>query len=191
MGLLKVLIKDLNYYKKNNRATLLSVFFMTFFMTPYRAVVLYRLSNYFDKRFSLMAVLMEKLMHISTITWIGRRAQIGPGFVIRHIGGIIIGGKTKIGNNCEIRQGVTFGGNLGKKKYGTTQPIVGDNVLIGAGAKILGPVKIGDNCIIGANAVVVSDIPENCVAGGIPAKVLRAIKENENPLLNNFIDTSL
>lgn len=185
MRLLKVLKKDLSCYRRTDRTTLLDIFFMTLYMANYRAVVLYRLSNYFDKRFHLMAVLIEKLMHISTITWIGRRAEIAPGFVIRHIGGIIIGGKTRIGNNCEIRQGVTFGGNLGKEKYGTTQPILGDNVLIGAGAKILGPVKIGDNCIIGANAVVVTDIPANSVAGGVPAKVLREVREGENPLSSN------
>ncbi|WP_277612593.1 serine O-acetyltransferase [Aequorivita vitellina] len=185
MGLIRVLKKDLNCYKRCDKTTLLNIFIMTLFMANYRAVVLYRLSNYFDKRSHLIAVLVEKLMHISTITWIGRRADIAPGFVIRHIGGIIIGGKTKIGKNCEIRQGVTFGGNLGKEKYGTTQPILGDNILIGAGAKILGPIKIGNNCIIGANAVVVSDIPEDSVAGGIPARVLRKVKYMENPLTSS------
>ncbi len=144
--------------------------------------MLYRLSNYFDKRFSVLSILLEKFIHLSTITWIGRRAVIGPGFVIRHVGGIVIGGKTQIGNNCEIRQGVTFGGNLGKVKHGTSQPILGNNILVGAGAKILGPVKIGDNCIIGANSVVITDIPEGSVVGGVPAKVLRKVRDNENPL---------
>jgi serine O-acetyltransferase len=76
---------------------------------------------------------------------------------------------------------------MGKGNYGTTQPILGDNILVGVGAKILGPVKIGDNCIIGANAVVVHDMPENSVIGGIPARVLRKVRVGENPL--NLFDS--
>ncbi|RFC54786.1 serine O-acetyltransferase [Brumimicrobium aurantiacum] len=187
MKMLKFLKADFKAYKKEIKPSVFNISFTFMASAAFRAVILYRLSHYFDKKNKVVAILFEKTMHITTITWIGRRANISSGFVIRHIGGIVIGGKTKIGKNCEIRQGVTFGGNLGKTKYNTTQPIVGDNVLIGAGAKILGPIKIGDNCIIGANAVVVSDIPENSVAGGIPAKVLREVREGENPLLKTKI----
>jgi serine O-acetyltransferase len=182
MSLLNCLKEDLNSYNKKDNSSLFNVFIKFFLVASFRAVVLYRLSNYFDNRLSIISILLEKLMHITTITWIGRKAVIGSGFVIRHVGGIVIGGKTQIGINCEIRQGVTLGGNLGKEKYGTTQPILGNNIMIGAGAKILGPVKIGDNSIIGANAVVISDIPKDSVAGGVPARVLRKVRDNENPL---------
>jgi serine O-acetyltransferase len=188
MELLKALKQDfVCYTRRTPKMTLLSIFFLTLYYANYRAVVLYRIANYFDTKFYVLAVIVEKLMHISTITWISRRAVIGPGFVIRHVGGIVIGGKTVIGLNCEIRQGVTFGGNMGKENYGTSQPILGDNILVGAGAKILGPVKIGDNCIIGANAVVVYDMPENSVIGGVPARVLRKVRVGENPL--NLFDS--
>lgn len=175
------------YSRRNSNLASFKILFLTLYYANYRAVVLYRIANYFDTRFFLLSVILEKLMHVSTVTWISRRAIIGPGFVIRHVGGIVIGGKTRIGMNCEVRQGVTFGGNLGKENHGTTQPILGNNILIGAGAKILGPIKIGDNCIIGANAVVVSDMPENSVIGGIPARVLRNVRVGENPL--NLMDS--
>lgn len=181
-------MSDTKHFTKHKNANVLTVISKSLLNSGFRAVVLYRVSSFFDrKNVYFLAFLFEKLMHYTTITWISRRAKIQPGFVIRHVGGIVVGGKTHIGKNCEIRQGVTFGGNLGKEKNGTTQPILGDNILIGAGAKILGPIRIGNNCIIGANAVVVTDIPENSVAGGIPAKVLRKVRENENPLvLNQF-----
>jgi serine O-acetyltransferase len=188
MELLKAIKQDfVCYTRRSPKMTLLRILFFSMYYANYRAVVLYRIANYFDTKFYVLAIIVEKLMHISTITWISRKAVIGPGFVIRHVGGIVIGGKTVIGLNCEIRQGVTFGGNMGKGNYGTTQPILGDNILVGVGAKILGPVKIGDNCIIGANAVVVHDMPENSVIGGIPARVLRKVRVGENPL--NLFDS--
>ena len=82
----------------------------------------------------------------------------------------MINPKTIIGNNCNIQQGVTIGNmNRGKRKG---SPMIGDNVLIGAGAKIIGNVKVGNNVAIGANAVVVDDIPDNAVVVGIPAKIV-------------------
>ena len=182
--LMKIVKEDFASFKSKAIPSFFNITSYVLLKASFRAVFLYRLSNYFDRRDCIItAYLFEKLMHITTITWIGRKAEIGPGFVIRHIGGIVVGGRVKIGSNCEIRQGVTFGGNLNKKRQGTTQPIIGNNVLFGAGAKILGPVNIGDNCIIGANAVVVCDFPKNCVVGGVPAKLIKTIKPEENPLL--------
>jgi len=83
--------------------------------------------------------------------------------------------QSAIGENFTISQGVTIGGNLYKTKNGRRSPIIGDNVLLGAGAKVLGPVEVGDNSIIGANAVVVKDIPENSVAAGVPARVVKEV----------------
>jgi len=85
--------------------------------------------------------------------------------------GIVIHDKAKIGKNCQIDQNVTIGGK--SKKTEGELPVIGDNVLIGAGAKILGGVSIGNNVVIGANAVVINDLPDNCVAVGVPAKIIR------------------
>ena len=98
-------------------------------------------------------------------------AKIGKGLVIDHGMGVVIGETAEIGDNCTIYQGVTLGGT--GKDVGKRHPTLGDNVLVGAGAKVLGPFKIGNNSKIAANAVVLEAIPENCTAVGIPAKVAR------------------
>ena len=105
---------------------------------------------------------------------IASTAEIGPGFVIRHQGAIVINGKVRIGANCEIHQGVTLGGNQWRAADdGRTNPILEDNVSVGPGAMVLGPVIVGAGTLIGANAVVVTDIPPNSVAAGVPARVIR------------------
>ena len=98
-------------------------------------------------------------------------AKIGKGLVIDHGMGVVIGETAEIGDNCTIYQGVTLGGT--GKDVGKRHPTLGDNVLVGAGAKVLGPFTIGDNTKIAANAVVLTEIPENCTAVGIPAKVVK------------------
>ena len=103
---------------------------------------------------------------LGTGTKIGDRVSLVYGGL-----GVTIHERAVIGNNVYIGTCVTIGGT--SKKYEV--PIIGDNSFISSGAKILGPVKIGKNCVIGANAVVLNDIPDNCVAVGIPAKI---VKEN-------------
>ena len=98
-------------------------------------------------------------------------AKIGKGFVIDHGSGVVIGETAEIGDNCTIYQGATLGGT--GKDVGKRHPTIGNNVMIGAGAKVLGPFYIGDNSKVAANAVVLKEIPENCTAVGIPAKVVR------------------
>ena len=98
-------------------------------------------------------------------------ATIGKGFVIDHGMGVVIGETAEIGDNCTVYQGVTLGGT--GKDVGKRHPTLGNNVLVGAGAKVLGPFKIGDNTKIAANAVVLDEIPENCTAVGMPAKVVK------------------
>ncbi len=98
-------------------------------------------------------------------------AKIGRGFFIDHGTGVVIGETTEIGDNCVIYQGVTLGGT--GKETGKRHPTLGNNVMVGAGAKVLGPVKIGDNVKIAAGAVVLSDIPDNCTAVGVPARIVR------------------
>ena len=98
-------------------------------------------------------------------------ATIGKGLVIDHGMGVVIGETAEIGDNCTLYQGVTLGGT--GKDVGKRHPTLGDNVMVGAGAKVLGPFRIGDNTKIAAGAVVLSEIPDQSTAVGIPAKVVK------------------
>lgn len=98
-------------------------------------------------------------------------AKIGKGLFIDHGMGVVIGETTEIGDNCTLYQGVTLGGT-GKDK-GKRHPTLGNNVLVGSGAKILGPMKIGDNARVAAGAVVLDEVPPNATAVGVPARVVR------------------
>ncbi|MCD7775004.1 MAG: serine O-acetyltransferase [Clostridiales bacterium] len=98
-------------------------------------------------------------------------ADIGKRLFIDHGTGVVIGETTEIGDDVTIYQGVTLGGT--GKDVGKRHPTVGNNVMIGAGAKVLGPVKIGDNTKIAAGAVVVHEIPPNSTAVGVPARVVK------------------
>ncbi|MHA2067910.1 MAG: serine O-acetyltransferase, partial [Candidatus Thorarchaeota archaeon] len=108
----------------------------------FRAVLLYRMGRWFrERRLGLAGAITERVMHHLCHCWISTYADIGAGFLIAHVGGLVVGGKTRIGNNCDVRQNVTFGGNFSKKDAeGRTQPWVGDNVSVGAGAVVIGPV---------------------------------------------------
>lgn len=100
---------------------------------------------------------------------IPRNTTIGKGFKIYHFGGIVLNSLTIIGDNCSLHQGVT----IGVKNTYTDVPVIGNNVTVGAGAKLLGSIKIGNNVVIGANAVVLCDVPDDSIAVGIPAKVYK------------------
>jgi serine O-acetyltransferase len=102
---------------------------------------------------------------------IGESAQIGRRLIIEHFGGIIVHGRTVIGDDCLIRQGVTIGNRSEEDAEGA--PVLGNGVVVGAGAKILGRITIGDGAVIGANAVVVKDVPAGGVVVGIPARLIR------------------
>ena len=97
-------------------------------------------------------------------------ATIGKGLFIDHGSGVVIGETTIIGDNCTIYQGVTLGGT--GKETGKRHPTLGNNVMVGSGAKLLGSFTVGDNSKIAAGAVVLSDVPENCTAVGVPAKIV-------------------
>lgn len=118
------------------------------------------------KVFSLAYRIFYKLVQIITGIEFPCEVEIGRNFVIDHFGGIVISGYAKFGDNCRIRNGVVVGLRRVKEPCA---PKIGNNVDIGAGAKVLGPIRIGDNVIIGANAVVLSDVPDNCIAVGVPA----------------------
>ena len=98
-------------------------------------------------------------------------ACIGKGLFIDHGDGVVIGETTVIGDNVTLYQGVTLGGT--GKDVGKRHPTIGNNVLIGTGAKVLGPFKVGDNSRIAANSVVLSEIPPNSTAVGVPARVVK------------------
>lgn len=94
--------------------------------------------------------------------------EVGRNFAIHHFGGIVVSGYSKFGDNCTIRTGVVVGLRRIGEWYG---PTIGNDVDIGAGAKLLGPIKIGNNVLIGANAVVIEDVPDNSIAVGVPAVI--------------------
>ncbi|MBP7055545.1 MAG: serine acetyltransferase [Candidatus Omnitrophica bacterium] len=137
----------------------------------FQAVLCYRLCRWLMlKHIPLLGIVMQRFIEITTGISISPRADIGKGLLIYHFGGIVVHESAKIGENCTLHHGVT----IGNKEPGGKAPVIGFNVCIGAGAKVLGNITIGDNCKIGANAVVVSSIPSNCTAVGIPASIKNA-----------------
>jgi serine O-acetyltransferase len=117
---------------------------------------------------SLIYKLLYKLVQIITGIELPCEVTVGHNFIIDHFGGIIISGFAKFGDNCRIRDGVVIGLRRVGENYA---PSIGNNVDIGSGAKLLGPIRIGDNVVIGANAVVLCDVPDNSIAVGVPAVV--------------------
>jgi len=103
--------------------------------------------------------------------------KAGRGIVIEHQGAIVVHGNAQLGDGCIIRQGVTLGNKNLNAPFDA--PILGCGVNVGAGAKVLGKVRVGDFALIGANAVVVSDVPEGCIAVGIPARIINKSNPSE------------
>lgn len=135
---------------------------------------LYKLSN---KSYNMNLMIFAKFIHIFMRVIfacdIPYSAKIGKGASFPHYGlGIVISPDAIVGENCHINQGVTIGGRSGIMQV----PKIGDNVLIGANAIIIGPVIVGNNVQIGAGSVVVDSIPDNCVAVGVPAKVIKRLE---------------
>lgn len=118
----------------------------------------------------LLARWLSHMVRFFTGIEIHPGATIGQSFFIDHGLGIVIGETTEIGDNVTVYQGVTLGGTSWKKEK--RHPTIEDNVVVGAGAKLLGPIKIGNNSRVGANSVVVHDIPPHSTVVGIPGKVM-------------------
>ncbi|MEF9953131.1 MAG: serine O-acetyltransferase EpsC [Clostridium sp.] len=147
------------------------------------AVLFYRLTNKLYKRkwFVLARVISQVVRNFTGIE-IHPGATIGKGLFIDHGMGIVVGETAEIGDNVTIYHGVTLGGT--GKDTGKRHPTVGDNVLIGAGAKVLGPIMIGSNTKIGANSVVLKEVPENSTVVGIPGKIVTKGQEKVTYIFN-------
>lgn len=131
------------------------------------AMILYRWMQWAQRhRLGLLAMVFNKL-NVMGGCIIGRGADFGPGFVLVHSQGVVINTSVRGGRNVLIEHQVTIGAEKG------VSPVIGDNVFIGAGAKVLGGVNIGAGAKVGANAVVVHDVPEGATVVGIPARVVK------------------
>ena len=136
------------------------------------AILAYRVAHklYLSEHYLAARVISQVARHFTGIE-IHPGAKIGHKLFIDHGMGVVIGETAEIGNNCTLYQGVTLGGT--GKDTGKRHPTLGDNVMVGAGAKLLGPFRIGDNSKIAAGAVVLEEVPADSTAVGIPAQVVR------------------
>lgn len=137
-----------------------------------QAVLLYRLQIWTRAhRLPLIPNLCRRLTMMLAAIEIGDAVRIGPGLLLNH-GSVVIDATTTIGPLCSISPFVTIGLNTGGPDPSFIGPTIGKFVFIGTGAKILGPITLGDNVRVGANAVVLADVPANCTAIGVPARII-------------------
>jgi serine O-acetyltransferase len=136
-----------------------------------KALLLYRIAHFFWKiGMPFIPRYISDIARELTAIEIHPGAEIGSDFFIDHGSGVVIGETAEIGNNVTIYAGVVLGGtNLNKTKR---HPTIGNNVVIGTGAKLLGPINVGDNVKVGANSVVINDVPPNSVVVGVPGKII-------------------
>lgn len=134
------------------------------------ATGLFRLSQAAGAKHPLLGTLVKQLNHLVTGADIAWQAQLGPGLALFHPTGVVVGEHVRAGVRCTIQQGVTLGGLGGGQANPDGFPVLGDDVFLGAGCRVIGPVSVGDGAKVGANAVVVKDVPPHAVAVGIPAR---------------------
>jgi serine O-acetyltransferase len=168
-----------------------------FLYSGWHALFWHKPANFFYRhRWFALARLISQVARFFTGVEIHPGATIGKNFFIDHGMGIVIGETAVIGDNCTIYQGVTLGGT-GKDK-GKRHPTIGNNVLIGAGAKVLGPFTVGDNSMIGANSVVLKEVPPDSTVIGIPGRVVKQAQKRipssdlnqislPDPVMNEFV----
>ena len=142
--------------------------FKVLFTDGTAAMIVYRLMQW-SRRWKLvpLELFFNKLNAVANHCIIGRGAEFGPGFVLIHCVGVVINGKVRGGSKIFIEHQVTIGAER------QTSPEIGDDCFFGAGAKVIGGVKIGHGAKVGANAVVVEDVPDYCTVAGVPAKIVR------------------
>lgn len=143
-----------------------------FLYPSFRAIIMHRLAHkLYRKKYFFLARWISQRCARKTGIEIHPGARIGKGFFIDHGNGVIIGETAIIGDNVTLYQGVTLGGT--GKEHGKRHPTIGDNVMISAGAKVLGSFTVGENSKIGAGSVVLSEVPPNCTVVGVPGRVVR------------------
>ncbi len=148
------------------------VFEVIFLYAGFHALFWHRPAHFLYRHrcFTLARLISQLSRHFTGIE-IHPGAKIGKNQFIDHGMGVVIGETAEIGDNCTIYHGVTLGGT--GKDTGKRHPTIGNNVLIGAGAKVLGPFKVGDNSMIGANSVVLREVPPNTTVTGIPGRMVK------------------
>lgn len=167
----KRIIEDVNAVRERDPAA--RSFWEVFFLYPgVKAIRMHRVAHFYYKHnLKFLARFVSQRAVRKTGIEIHPGATIGRRLVIDHGVGIVIGETTEIGDDVLIYQGVTLGGT--GKDVGKRHPTIGNNVMISAGAKVLGPFKIGDNSRVAAGAVVLSEVPPNSTVVGVPARVVR------------------
>lgn len=144
------------------------------------AMLVHRLSHWlWDLGFKWLARMLSNVARWVTGIEIHPGAKIGRRFFIDHGMGVVVGETAEIGDDCTLYHGVTLGGTSWEK--GKRHPTLGNNVVIGAGAKVLGPILVGDNARVGSNAVVIKDVPEGATVVGIPGRVVSRRTEEPQP----------
>ena len=144
-----------------------------------KAVFFHQISNFFYKAgFDLIARIISQTIRFFTGIEIHPGAKIGKNLFIDHGMGVVIGETSEIGDNVTIYHNVTLGGSSPsidseRQRHEKRHPTIGNDVVIGSGAQMIGPIKVGNNSRIAANAVVVKDVPENATMVGIPAKAVK------------------
>lgn len=167
-GLVKTLLADFRHKAKLYDHKGNNVPVSVLFKSGSLAMILYRTMWYLEsKRIPILGIFFYKGLSFICHCLIGRHADFGEGFVIMHTFGIVVNSSVKGGENIIIQHGVTIGENKGKS------PVLGDDVFIGAGAKIIGGIRIGSRVKIGANSTVIKDVPDGALVSGVPAVVVR------------------
>ncbi len=150
-----------------------------FLYPSFWAILNHRIAHkFYLKKKYFIARLISQLSRSLTGIEIHPGAKIGKGFFIDHGMGVVIGETCEIGNNVLIYQGVTLGGT--GKDIGKRHPTIGNNVMIGSGAKVLGPIKVGNNVKIGSGSVVLKNVPNNVTAVGVPARWSTKYEQNHD-----------
>ena len=150
-----------------------------------KAVLLHRIANFFHiAGFHLIARIISQTSRFFTGIEIHPGAKIGKNLFIDHGMGVVIGETSEIGNNVTIYHAVTLGGispsiDSERQRHEKRHPTIGNDVVIGSGAQIIGPIKVGNGSRIAANAVVVKDVPDNATMVGVPAKIIKSGNEGQ------------
>ncbi len=167
---MRAIIEDIKAIYRNDPAARN----IEFLLYPgFQAIVSHRLNHFlYNLGIPFIPRLFSQIVRFFTGLEIHPGAKIGKSFFVDHGAGLVIGETTEIGDNCVLFHNVTLGGT--GKHHGKRHPTLGNNVLVGTGAILLGPIKVGDNVRIGANSFIfMRDVPSNCTVAGTPARIVK------------------